>query len=822
MNPSQSFKPQTHCDLCVSTLAEGTTKRTYQGRHYLFCCPACAQVFSILGPEESLRQGSSLKGGSLNSVLPAGPYNETWIKIDGLVCSACTPLIEGLLQQDPGVVRAVVEPITEVAHIIFSPQLTRQDLLIQRLNRFGFLSQEVSPDSQERKSIHEAVRLVLAIVLGANAMMNAMVIYAAYAFDTGQNWLSNVVFMEKVYEPNPIPEGVRSAFTLVSGLTALPLLVYCGWPILLNGYRRLKLGQPNTDTLVGFGALVAFIVSIYSALVLKTHHVYFDTASMLVSLLIIGRSIEKNSKQKAQRFIQGLLMAESKMTQRWHQGQWISIKASEVQSGDRLRVVMGEHVPVDGVIREGEGWIDTSTLTGEALPRAIKQDQEVFAGYLCQEGYLEMQATIVGQSTVLATILDRVKRTLSSKTDIQLLVDRIAAWFFPLVVSLSLVTFFLAWAQGFQLTTSLMAGISVLVVACPCALGLATPLVLVNAVGESAKRGLLLRNSEVLEAAAHITHVIFDKTGTLTTGQLHISYSHFKNMDERKAYQLAASLEQLSTHPLAQVFLRSFRNTDREGLLLPVESWKQESGQGLEGVVEGQQIHIGRPSWLKSMGMQIDHLLPAHPSYGSQVILALNGYPCAYWEFTDRIREDAKEMIQSLKRRGIQVWLLSGDRSEACLWLSKSIGISPKFVMAELLPHQKQEKIIELQKKGSVAMVGDGINDAIAISQANVGIAMSNGSGVALESAGVILVNRQLKQIPTFLVIARQSLRRVRQNLVWAMAYNMALIPLAVTGRVHPIFAAAAMMFSSVSVIFNSGRGFTLEDSLINLEEEIH
>jgi P-type E1-E2 ATPase len=222
------------------------------------------------------------------------------------------------------------------------------------------------------------------------------------------------------------------------------------------------------------------------------------------------------------------------------------------------------------------------------------------------------------------------------------------------------------------------------------------------------------------------------------------------------------------------------------------------------------------------MGMQIDHLLPAHPSYGSQVILALNGYPCAYWEFTDRIREDAKEMIQSLKRRGIQVWLLSGDRSEACLWLSKSIGISPKFVMAELLPHQKQEKIIELQKKGSVAMVGDGINDAIAISQANVGIAMSNGSGVALESAGVILVNRQLKQIPTFLVIARQSLRRVRQNLVWAMAYNMALIPLAVTGRVHPIFAAAAMMFSSVSVIFNSGRGFTLEDSLINLEEEIH
>jgi Cu+-exporting ATPase len=819
MNPSKSLKIQTHCDLCLSTLAEGTTERTYQGQHYLFCCPACAQVFNILGPDEARRQGPSLKAGSGNSVLPAGPYNEVWIKVDGLVCSACAPLIEGLLQQDPGVVRAMVEPITEVAHIIFSPQLTRQDALTQRLDRFGFSAQEVSPDLQESKSIHEAVRLVLAIVLGANAMMNAMVIYAAYAFDAGQNWLSNLVFMEKIYEPNPIPEGVRGAFTLVSGLTALPLLVYCGWPIFLNGFRRLKLGQPNTDTLVGFGALVAFIVSIYSALILKTHHVYFDTASMLVSLLIIGRSIEKNSKQKAQRFIQGLLMAETKMTQRWQEGEWASILVSEVRGGDRLRVVMGERVPVDGTIHEGEGWIDTSTLTGEVLPRAIQKDQEIFAGYLCQEGYIEMRATLVGQETVLATILDRVKRTLSSKTDVQLLADRLAAWFFPLVVSLSLATFFLAWAQGHELSASLMAGVSVLVVACPCALGLATPLVLVNAVGESAKRGLLLRSSEVLEAAAHINHVIFDKTGTLTTGQLHISYSKFEQIDERKAYQLAASLEQLSTHPLAQVFLRSFRHHDQEGLILPVGSWKQEAGQGLEGMIDGQHIHIGRPSWLKSMGMQIDHLLPSQDSYGSQVMLALDGTPYAYWEFTDRIREDAKEMIQSLKRKGIQIWLLSGDRSEACLWLAKSVGIPPQRVMAELLPHQKQEKIIELQQLGTVAMVGDGINDAIAISQANVGIAMSNGSGVALESAGVILVNRQLKQIPIFMGIAKQSLRRVRQNLVWAMAYNIALIPLAVMGRVHPIFAAAAMMLSSVSVILNSGRGFTFGDPNKNLEE---
>ncbi len=812
---------QTHCDLCLSTLAEGTTERAHLGKHYVFCCPACAQVFNILGPDEARRQGPSLKGGSPKTELPSGPYNETWIKIDGMVCSACTPLVEGILQQDLGVVRAVVEPITEVAHIIFSPKLTQQDLLIARLDRFGFFAEQVSSDSQPKNSVHEAVRLVLAVVLGANAMMNSMVIYAAFAFDAGQNWLSNLVFMEKIYDPNPIPEGVRGTFTLVSGLTALPLLVYCGWPIFLNGYHRLKLGKPNTDTLVGFGALVAFIVSVYSALILKTHHVYFDTASMLVSLLIIGRAIEKNSKQKAQRFIQGLLMAETKMTQRWNGNQWAPILTTKIQKGDQLRIIMGERVPVDGTILDGQGWIDTSTLTGEVLPRAIEKNKDIYAGYLCQEGYIVMQASLVGHETVLATILDRVKRALSDKTDIQLLADRMAAWFFPLIVSLSLVTFFLAWAQGQQLINSLMAGVSVLVVACPCALGLATPLVLVNSVGESAKRGLLLRSSEVLESAAHISHVIFDKTGTLTTGQLHISYSKFEKIDDLRAYQLAASLEQLSTHPLAQTFLRSYRERDQGGIIHPIESWKSYAGQGLEGVIDGQLIHIGSPVWLKSMGMQIDSSLSPRDSYGSQVMLALDGKPCAYWEFTDRIREDAKEMIQSLKEQGVRIWLLSGDRHEACRWLAKIVGIPSQNVLAELLPHQKQEKIIEIQKEGFVAMVGDGINDAIAISQANVGIAMSNGSGVALESAGIILVNRQLKQIPLFLLIAKQSLRRVRQNLTWAMIYNIALIPLAVTGRVHPIFAAAAMMFSSISVVLNSGRAFSLHSHRSNLEETV-
>ena len=422
-----------------------------------------------------------------------------------------------------------------------------------------------------------------------------------------------------------------------------------------------------------------------------------------------------------------------------------------------------------------------------------------------------MRATLVGQETVLATILDRVKRTLSSKTDVQLLADRLAAWFFPLVVSLSLATFFLAWAQGHELSASLMAGVSVLVVACPCALGLATPLVLVNAVGESAKRGLLLRSSEVLEAAAHINHVIFDKTGTLTTGQLHISYSKFEQIDERKAYQLAASLEQLSTHPLAQVFLRSFRHHDQEGLILPVGSWKQEAGQGLEGMIDGQHIHIGRPSWLKSMGMQIDHLLPSQDSYGSQVMLALDGTPYAYWEFTDRIREDAEEMIQSLKRKGIQIWLLSGDRSEACLWLAKSVGIPPQRVMAELLPHQKQEKIIELQKLGTVAMVGDGINDAPALAKATIGISLSNASHIAIQSAQVVLMNNGLKNLPMSLVLGRKTYETIKENLAWAFSYNIIAIPVAALGFLGtwgPTYGAMIMALSDVVLALNSLRLF--------------
>lgn len=810
-----------HCDLCLSTINEGRTEKKINSKDYIFCCPACAQVFSILGPEEAQRQGPTFKNLRDSTTIPEGPYNELWIKVGGMVCGSCASLIEGLIHSNPGVVRAVVEPVTEIAHILYAPALSSKDKILGLLKKYGFPSQEFDQSHDESTSVNDAVRLVLSIVLGANAMMNAMVMYAAFVFDRGQNYLSNLIFMEKIYDPNPIPESVRGVFTIVSGLTALPLLAYCGWPILVNGFRRLRLGEPNTDTLVGFGALVAFFVSLYSFLVLRSHHVYFDTASMLVSLLIIGRAVEKSSKRKAQRFIQGLLAASPSHTLVWRSGQWEKIEVNQVMKEERIRVIAGELVPLDGLILEGHGWIETTTLTGEPKPQSVKLGEQILAGYLCREGYVEIQTSCVASETIFSGILNRVKHTLAFKPAIQLLADRLASIFFPILVVLSVVTGLSIYFSGQALVPSLMAAVSVLVVACPCALGLATPMVLIQSVAESAKRGFLLRGSEMLEVGSKIKHVVFDKTGTLTQGKLSIVREEIVSESEETIYGVVGALEQFSSHPLAQsLFVRSVQSQHQHGFEFPeVSSFVATPGLGIEAVIADRNAVLGNMRWLTSR-FGVSPFSNIEDAQGSQVGLVLDQRWVGYWEFQDVIREEAKISIRRLRAMGITPWMISGDHEASCRFVAQQVGIASHCIVSQALPQEKASKIESIQQDGFVAMVGDGINDAVAISQANLGIAMSNGSGVSLESAGVVLVNQNLKQIALFLQLARQAYRRIRQNLVWAFVYNIALIPIAVFGWVHPILAAAAMMISSISVILNSARRFDLGRPSINLEGE--
>ncbi len=824
--PASSLQPEkVHCDLCLSPIAEGRAQRRVHGELYAFCCPGCAQVFEILGPEEAKRQGPAFKQG-VEGDLPPGPYLEVWMKVEGIACGSCAPLVEGLLNRRDGVVKAVVEPISETAQVLYAPSRVSKDGIRAHLARYGYGAKEVDQLDEESPSVHQAVRLVLAFVLGANAMMNAMVMYAAFARDNaangGASWFADLIFAQRIYDANPMPGTVRNTFTLVTGLSALPVLFYCGWPILVNGWRRLRLGSPNVDTLVGFGAVMAFLVSLYTALVLHAHHVYFDTASMLVALLVIGRSLEGGAKRKASRAISGLLRLGAKGAEKFVDGAWCSVDLVTVQAGDRLRVKLGERIPVDGRVLRGTGWVDTSSLTGEPRPVEAGPGTAVLAGCILTQGTLEIEAEKVGGDTLMSQVITRVRQTLAGKAPLQQLADRIAAGFMPIIIAAALLGGLLAFARHETAAQALMSGVAVLVVACPCALGIATPMVLLAAVSECAKRGILLHGSEVLERAPSLKAIVFDKTGTLTTGQLELRGVRLNGVAEGEALALAAALEEISTHPLAVLLYRE--GATREQTLPEVADRIVHPGLGAEGLWNGRPARIGRPSWLKALGV-------AAPAgwwegdglEGSLVMLAVGDQAVALWGLGDAVRPDAAIAIRALRRQGVQPWLVSGDRLATCLAVAKAVGIDEACVVASALPGEKADKLAELQRTfGPTAMVGDGVNDAVALSQSDLGIALGNGASVALESASVVLVHRDLRRIPLLLKIARLSVKRIRQNLGWAFGYNALLVPLAVAGFVHPILAAGAMMASSLSVILNSGRKLGLEAPRRDLEQEGH
>ena len=810
-----------HCDLCLSPIAQARTLRAVDGEALEFCCPGCATVFELLGPEAARAQGPRFREGPAQD-LPPGPYLELWLKLDGIACGACGPLVEGILQSRPGVVKAVVETVTEVAQVLYAPAWVDRDAIAAHCARHGFPAREMKPrdlGEEEETSLHGSLRLVLAIVLGANAMMNAMVMYAAYAHDAGIGWLADLVFMERIYEPNPLPLTVRNAFTLTTGLAALPVLLYCGWPIMVSGWRRIRLGAPNTDSLVGFGALLAFIVSLYSALVLHTHHVYFDTASMLVSLLVVGRAIEGGARRKARRAVAGLLQLGAPAAERWTGGQWQEVALDAVVPGDRVRVRHGERIPVDGRVLAGEGWVDSSTLTGEPRPQAAAAGSLAMAGTVLAAGTLEIEALAVGEATRMAQIIARVRSTLAAKAPIQLAADRMAAVFMPLVIALALLAGFLAFARGGPPVQALMAGVAVLVVACPCALGLATPMVLVAAVAECARRGILLKGGEVLAQGPRIRTLVLDKTGTLTTGRLDFTGGRHDGLDPGSALALAAALEEIATHPLAERIFREGAGRAQGRPLPAVADRVVHPGLGVSGTLEGRAVLVGRPGWLRDQGVTAPEAWWGGDGLeGSLVMLALEGRAVALWGLGDSIRPEAAQAVRQLQALGIPCWLVSGDRLETCLAVAARAGIPPERVVAGALPADKGEQLARLQASGPVAMVGDGVNDALALSTADLGIALGSGAGVALESAGLVLVHRDLRRIPVFLALSRLARRRIRQNLVWALVYNAVLIPMALAGHVHPILAASAMMASSISVVLNSGRKLSLEQSPRNLE----
>jgi len=634
--------------------------------------------------------------------------------------------------------------------------------------------------------------------------------------------------MTKDLAPEALPLSHR-VVQWIEALLAAPVVLWGGAPFFARMWQSFRTGRLNMFTLIGLGVAAAFGYSLIALLAPDlfpptmrredgTVAVYFEAAAVITALVLLGQVLELKARSKTNAAIQKLLaLAPAKARRLRKDGTEEEVPLSQVQVGDLLRVRPGEKVPTDGVIVEGESYIDESMITGEPEPVAKKVGDRVVGGTLNQDGSFVMRAEAVGSKTVLARIVELVAEAQRSRAPIQRLADQVAAWFVPAVVLVAVVAFvaWFVWGPEPRLAHALVNAVAVLIIACPCALGLATPISIMVATGRGATMGVLFRDAEAIERLEKVDVLVVDKTGTLTEGHPALVAMHpAKGWQEEELLRLAASLEQASEHPLAKALLAA---ANERGLrLAKPEGFQAVRGRGAKGEVEGRPIVVGNAAMLREAGVAVDALAARadrmREEGATAIFVAVDGELAGVLAVADPIKKTTPEAIAALQRMGIEVVMLTGDAEKTAQAVAKKLGIAR--VKAEVPPEGKAEVVRALQAEGHiVAMAGDGVNDAPALAAADVGIAMGGGADVAVEAAGVTLMKGDLRGVVRAVRLSRATMRNIRQNLVWAFAYNTLGVPIA-AGVLYPFFglllspiiAAAAMSFSSVSVIANALR----------------
>ncbi len=620
--------------------------------------------------------------------------------------------------------------------------------------------------------------------------------------------------------PVPIdPDTMGAAYVLVQLLLTLPIL-YAGTPFFKNGIISLKNGVPSMDTLVALGTGAAFIYSSYSTYEVLTkinphavHNLYFESAGAILTFILFGKFLEMRAKGEAGRAISSLLNLAPKTGFIWKDGEEIEIPREAILAGDIVIVHPGNQVPVDGIITEGRGSIDESMLTGESMPVGKTVGENVFAATVLTDGYLRFKAEKVGKDTMLSQIMQMVESAQGSKAPIAKTADQIAAVFVPVVLVIALVAGLSWWFVGAGSKFALQVFVAVLVIACPCALGLATPAAIMVAVGKGAEKGVLFKNAEALEMAHNVTMAVFDKTGTITKGKPIVTdIIGWNGAKEEAITRLAAAIEQGSAHPLAVAIKER-----AAGMELPTCSdFRTTVGGGISARCENTNVRLGNLGFVKPVAMispKAIEISEEMSALGKTIVyLTIGRNLCGIFAIADTLKEETQEAMQKLHELKIRTVILTGDNKRAAAYIAQQAGVDK--VLAELLPGHKAELIKSFQQSGEVvAMIGDGINDAPALAQADLGIAVGGGTDVAIESAQVVLVNGDIRNISTTLRLSKATIRNVKENLFWAFGYNTVGIPVA-AGVLHifggplldPMIAAAAMSLSSVSVVSNALR----------------
>jgi Cu+-exporting ATPase len=580
-------------------------------------------------------------------------------------------------------------------------------------------------------------------------------------------------------------------------ILATPVFAIGLWHFGRSGWHSLKGGIPNMDVLIILGAMAAYGYSLFGTLTeAGPDFLFYETAASIITLVLLGNVIEHRAVAKTTSAVKALMQLQKGIALRIIEspdGEIMErIPADAIQKGYLIQINQGDRIPVDGQVIWGEGTVDESMITGESEAIFKQKDDQIIGGTLLQSGNIRFEATAVGKQTVLAQIIDMVKRAQAEKPEIQLLADRISAVFVPVVVSIALLTFLLSYfVFDLSLQAAIIHSVAVLVISCPCAMGLATPTAVVVGIGRASKKGILIKGGRTLEAFSKLKYVVFDKTGTLTTGNFQVESLNCAEADKADVEAVIAGLESRSSHPIAASLQKAFGSTKT----IDWAEIEEIEGHGITGRdLQGNDYRLGSYRWAKELTTDDQH----------QLYLLKNGSLWATVDLRDEIREGAKTALDALKARGLTPVMLSGDRLAKCETVAQQLGIEQ--VYAEKLPAEKLQIIDQLNKAGGAAMVGDGINDAPALAQARVGISLSQATQAAIQSADIVLLHGRLSGLKDLLAIGKHTVLTIRQNLFWAFAYNVVAIPLAAFGFLSPILGAAAMAFSDVVVVGNSLR----------------